>query len=72
MNRLAAETSPYLLQHADNPVEEGHGARLLHDGGRGARVRDHRPSDRASLRSPDSAEPRLTQRAPQSAGRGKQ
>jgi hypothetical protein len=22
MNRLAAETSPYLLQHADNPVPE--------------------------------------------------
>jgi len=22
MNRLAAETSPYLLQHADNPVAE--------------------------------------------------
>ncbi|MGH7359225.1 MAG: DUF255 domain-containing protein, partial [Candidatus Rokuibacteriota bacterium] len=21
MNRLAAETSPYLLQHADNPVD---------------------------------------------------
>ena len=21
MNRLAGETSPYLLQHADNPVE---------------------------------------------------
>ena len=60
---------------------EGHGARLLHDVGRSARVRDHRPSDRASLRSPsrpsprpkspEPAEPRPTQRAPQSAGRGK-
>src|SRR6266545_5183000 len=69
MNRLAAETSPYLLQHADNPVDEGHGARLLHDAGRGARARDHRPSDRASLRSPEPAEPRPTQRALQSAGR---
>jgi Protein of unknown function, DUF255 len=43
MNRLAAETSPYLLQHADNPVDEGHGARLLHDP---EEAREHRIIDR--------------------------
>jgi hypothetical protein len=51
---------------------EGQGARLLHDVGGGAGVRNYRPRDRASLRFPQPAEPRPTQQAPQSAGGGKQ
>jgi hypothetical protein len=45
-NRLAGETSPYLLQHADNPVDWYRGGR----GARAARARTSRSCCRSATR----------------------
>jgi ATP-dependent Clp protease protease subunit len=63
LEEIIAEHSGQPLERVSKDMERD----LLHDAGRGARVRDHRPSDHASLKSAEPAEPRPTPTGPRRA-----